>query len=523
MTDSPDDVHPDAAPSQPIRQDAAPATGSGSPDYLDSGEASTLAADASAPPRARSGRRRGLIAGAVAAVALIGGGVAYGVGQLSGGGTQPDEVVPASALAFVSVDLDPSAGQKVDALRFARKFPELKSRIGSGDDLRKMLFDAISDSSEVKGSWKDVEPWLGSRAAVAVLPASDELDEPVPVVVLAVTDEGKAKASLPTVMPKASCEISEGFAVCAQDGKVAKAAVADAAKKPLADDSSYAHDVEALGDHGILSAWVDLGRVKDAAPDLLGGMGGVAGSLAGASAADLQGRYVAAVRFDGPNLELAGHAEGVDLPALKGEADIASLPQDTLVALGIGDAGAAVTSAWQRLDDTASALGAGLDDQVSAIESTYGITLPDDLVKAVGDQLTVAVGKGSTPQVAVRVTGSQDSVERLLAAVEQASGSAVATAKSGDATVIATDDAYAKAVADGKGLGGSDRFKDAVANADGAQTALFVDIAGLVSTYGDQLGMDAKARDEIKPLSALGLAVHQDGKTMDFSVRLSTR
>ena len=539
MTDSTDGVHPDDAPShptsaatgQPVHTPASSVGEGPGVEYLDSrdGVVADHASDTSGQPSggsARPGRRRALVAAAVLAVGLVGGGVAYGVGQLSGGGTQPDERVPASALAIVSLDLDPSAGQKVDALRFARKFPKVKARIGSGDDLRKMLFDAVSDSSDVTASWKDVEPWLGDRAAVAVLPAADELDEPVPVVVLAVKDEDKARVGLRTAMPTASCEISDGFAVCAKEAAAAKQAVADAARKSLSDDSTYAGDMKTLGDHGILAAWADLSRVKKAAPDLLSGMGAMGSSLAGATG-DLKGRYVAAVRFDGPHLELAGRVEGAGLPKLSGSADVGDLPKDTLLALGVGNADTVVSSAWQRLRTAASGMGAAetFDAQVSTLSSTYGISLPDDLVSAVGDQLTLAVGPGAGPQVAVRMTGSKDSIDRLLSGVKQASGSMldVATATSGHATVLATDARYATAVAQGKGLADTDRFRDAVADADGAQGVLYVDLAGLVSAYGDQLALDAGGTEELKPLSALGVTVHQDGAALDYRVRLATR
>jgi hypothetical protein len=309
-----------------------------------------------------------------------------------------------------------------------------------------------------------------------------------------------------------------------------KAAVAAAAKRSLADDAAYVRDMKDVGDRGVLSAWVDLGRVADAAPDALSGMGGLAGSLAGATTSDLKGRYVAAVRFDGPNLELAGRVQGVAFPSLRGSADVGSLPADTVVALGLGDAGTAVQSVWDRLREAAAAMGGAdsFDEQVSTLASTYGVRVPDDLVSAVGDRLTVAVGPGSTPKVAVRVTGSRQSISTLLRAAEQASGTpvALATVPSGDDTVISTDESYARAVAQsaaGGGLGGTDRFADAVAEPDGAAGVLFVDVAGMVSAYAEQLGVDARTLERIKPLSALGVSVRQDGEALDYRLRLVTR
>jgi len=256
---------------------------------------------------------------------------------VTAGDPQPDAMVPSSALAMVSVDLDPSAGQKIDALRFARAFPELKARIGGGEDLRKVVFDAVSGPAGFTGSWQDVEPWLGERAAVAVLPAADELDDPVPVVVLAVTDEGKARAGLRTAVPAASCQVADSFAVCARDPATVTRAMADAAEKSLAEDGTYADDLGSLGDHGIVAAWANLDRVSAAAPDLLSGLRGVGGSLAGAGE-QLKGRYVAALRFDGPHVELAGRVEGAGLPRVGGSTDVGTLPADTLVKLRPGRA-----------------------------------------------------------------------------------------------------------------------------------------------------------------------------------------
>src|SRR5689334_5001292 len=185
MTQPPDGAQPPHDPSQdgwqpptapqpvpldqPSSQPAGPAAGQpfGSPEVLDVGGASTVV-----PPSGSvsgqgsgSGTRRGLVIGAgVLAVALVGGGVAVAASKLGGGGAQPDEAVPASAVAFFGVDLDPSSGQKLDALRFARKFPDARDSLKS-DDPRQGLFEALKKDGSVQGSWAtDVEPWLGDRA-----------------------------------------------------------------------------------------------------------------------------------------------------------------------------------------------------------------------------------------------------------------------------------------------------------------------------------------------------------------------
>ena len=86
-----------------------------------------------------------VVGGVVALVAALIGGITYGAASLSGGGTQPEDALPAGAIAFAKVDLDPAAGQKVDAIRFLRKFPSLRDRLAEDADLRKVLFDAVAE------------------------------------------------------------------------------------------------------------------------------------------------------------------------------------------------------------------------------------------------------------------------------------------------------------------------------------------------------------------------------------------
>src|SRR4051812_13888404 len=70
-----------------------------------------------------SGRRWALIAGGTATVVAFGAVGAWGVTQFLGGGPAPATAVPADALAYVAVDLDPSGGQKLAAYETLKKFP----------------------------------------------------------------------------------------------------------------------------------------------------------------------------------------------------------------------------------------------------------------------------------------------------------------------------------------------------------------------------------------------------------------
>src|SRR3954451_2220506 len=103
----------------------------------------------------------------VLAVVVAGGGAIVVYRTLSGGGPQPDKYAPASTFAFAKVDLDPSAGQKIAAYRFAHKFPSsVTKKTKSIDDMRdhvlQMLFKD-SDNPQIDYD-HDVKPWLGARA-----------------------------------------------------------------------------------------------------------------------------------------------------------------------------------------------------------------------------------------------------------------------------------------------------------------------------------------------------------------------
>src|SRR5690349_8754610 len=80
------------------------------------------------PPSPRAGRARmvALVGGLLGIVGVATLGAAYAYQRVGGGGPQPESVMPSTVAAFVKVDLDPSGSQKLDAIRFALKFPQDK-------------------------------------------------------------------------------------------------------------------------------------------------------------------------------------------------------------------------------------------------------------------------------------------------------------------------------------------------------------------------------------------------------------
>src|SRR3954452_11165472 len=221
--------------------------------------------------RAGGGARRALVATAAVAVVAAAGAGAYAVAQLMSGGESPATAVPATAVAYASLDLDPSAAQKIEAFKILRKFPAIKKEIGGTDDLRKTIVEQIRKEHDCKGlSYADdIEPWIGNRIAVAAVP--DGKKPAVPLVVLQVTDEAQAKKGVRALTscghdaPSGVSFVGD-YLLLADTQKQADAMAADATHAPLADSEDFTTAMDGVGDPGIISMYVS----KDAPQALAG-------------------------------------------------------------------------------------------------------------------------------------------------------------------------------------------------------------------------------------------------------------
>jgi hypothetical protein len=113
--------------------------------WADGGAAPTGAVPAPTeqPRRSRTGRKVAI--GAAAAGVVLLGGAGYAVAAyLSGGGPQPEEVLPADTIGVVKLDLDPAAGQKAAVASLMGKFPALD---GAGD-IKQSAVDGLLDLTD---------------------------------------------------------------------------------------------------------------------------------------------------------------------------------------------------------------------------------------------------------------------------------------------------------------------------------------------------------------------------------------
>ena len=214
-----------------------------------------------AAPEQRPRSRRALALGTVGAlaVAAVGVGTWAAVQYVAGGGDQPTTALPATTLAVVSLDLDPSFGQKVEALEVLRKFPSLKGKgAGGGDaDARRFAWNALDLGCE-DTTFDDVAPWLGDRAAVAGVPHDGRMKV---VFVLEVTDHEKARAGAADLDcagagKKPGVAFVGDYMLLTEKQAAADAVATAAGKASLAESSSYRAWVDRAGGPGVLTAFV---------------------------------------------------------------------------------------------------------------------------------------------------------------------------------------------------------------------------------------------------------------------------
>jgi Protein of unknown function (DUF3352) len=495
-------------------------------ELLSHGGGATVVPDAGATP-SRNRRRRLVTVGAVAALVVATGLGAVAVGAaLGGGGAQPESVVPANAVFYAELDLDPAAGQKVDAYRFLRKFPALKDAF-TADGGYGPAFAKIFDASGVDYA-RDVQPWLGKRFAVALVPGGS--GGPRLMAVVQTTDDDLARADLDRLvrakgLDGVSVAVSGGYVVLAgtvdptapvsgSDGDLAAELLAQAKTADLAGAPAYAAAVQPYGD-AVATVWSDADGLSKALGSLYTGLGRPGATKAAASPT---GQTVAVLRFDGDTLEVLGQTTGSQL-ALKsgGVPAVATLPDSTLVAVGANDLGTLLADAygpvWQQLGSLA--LGR------APVGPHSDVPGPKNWPTLFGDQTLLAVGGGSSqPDIGARVVGGSDTVKAVLDAVRSAGLGSATVGRSEDGVVVASSKSWLDALVSGGSFGESATFQEAVPDWAEAGLVGFADIDGLVGQYGQEIS--AQDRANLTPLHAVGFSVGSQDGTTSFRLRLLT-
>ena len=347
-------------------------------------------------------------------------------------GNEPDtntvaKFLPANALGFVSVAIDPSTDQKANLFSMSRHLPEgvqAKDVDGVKD---KLITDLLEDSDLDYEA--DVKPWLGAEAAVAVLPSPNATHIPIVVAALKTKDEKKTEDALKKAGLEANTyRFMDDYVFLVSKDQVAEnegakaldavASVVDDGADKLADAARYKGSLEALHGEHIVLGWVDTpgavaeGRAAyeankeeaDSSIEDFGALGGL-GSILGSGnssddatvddtfdelqkAADKTGTSAFEVYIDDRQIVMESATE----KAAPKEGDTSDrtimngLPGDTIFAFDTANTGKGLNALLDYIDKTAAESGnadSGVDNTAPSLR---------DLAGAIGNEGVLAVG-----------------------------------------------------------------------------------------------------------------------------------
>jgi hypothetical protein len=528
------------------------------------GESSSLDGDASAPSAtpgaSRTGAsrfRRRIVVGVLAAVVLllVPGGV-FAWRALDGGGPQPHDVLPANAIGYFRIDLDPSASQKIDAFRFLRKFPALTDAIGGldeDDDLRERVIDSVVPALECDIDFaSDIKPWIGDRLGGAILPSSDEAGAPGFALALQVRDHDASETAMRKIQdcgeggPEAfGWAYLNGYLIITDTRDNAQRYVASAQKSSLGDKAQFNDAMDLLGDPGIASVWASSADLAKTMGDLFAlsapyGQETASSQLFGMNdlSSDTYGDIAFALRFNDSFAEIASVVTGDKIQALDGGVK-ADVPDTTTVLLGLKGGNAAVDQAWDHLNsEYPSAL-----DEFKRTADEIGISLPEDLQTALGESLLLAFDghdmqldnssefEGiSSLQLGLKVVTDGDAARDVWEKVQKSAADekealdGLPVDFTDDGYVIATNDGYLSKLLEHGNLAESDVYRTAIPDAEDADDVFFINVDPVEDDVLDLLreqGVGDNELESLRALGALGFSVHVHDGYVESALRIT--
>jgi len=552
-----------------VSSNTPPNPAAGDPEYLASDSAGG-ASNASG-----SGRKLGVLGGAavgVAAVIGLGGWGAYAL--LAGGGSQPSEVIPASAVGYLSLDLDPSAAQKIEALQILKKFPGIEKEldIGDRDDLRRWVFEMMQDDGvcENLDYGDDVEPWIGDRVAVAAVPGDE--DEVTPLVALQVTDQDAAATGVEALADCSEADEADfGYAftgdyvLLTESTSLAESSAGEAERAPLADDAKFQEWTDAVGDSGIVTMYASAeapGYLMGLQNDFMGGTDDVAFESDVAAESELRATtgdldeqmkemykdfdgMAGVVRFeDGAvEMEFAGKGVPTGFPGTGGESEsgVTTLPASTGAALSM-----TLSEGWltKYLDQMSSMFGAGgldLEEGLAELERETGLAVPEDVETLLGDSVALAVdadinfeavSQSQDPSelpAGIKVHGDPDQILPIVDKIKASIGpeaDLLVVESDEDSVAFGFDKDYVGTLVGEGELGDEGSFQNVVPNADDATSVFYLNFDagdGWAAQFADFVGGgDPEVMDNLEPLDAVGMSSWVDDEVQHGLLRLTT-
>ncbi|MEJ7629784.1 MAG: DUF3352 domain-containing protein [Nocardioidaceae bacterium] len=470
-------------------------------------------------------------------------------------GPQASEALPANAVFYAGLDLDPTASQKISALRFLNHFPAFRENAGLTDanaDVREALVGQAIDGLHCPGVdyAHDVRPWLGERFGVAVMPAGAQGPTPVAVAVQ-VSDDDAARTGVEALnacddavsggLPGESSALGisfvNGYLLLAETQSQADAYARSADAHPLADDPDFMADLDSLGDLGVVTLWADIVGLVDA----------YGSGLTDAGQLDVLtstvGRVAATVRFASDHVEVASSIYG-DTPAVDHDDNpIVSLPDTTVFAMSESGGDQRVATAWKKSIARARSGNPAIDRQISQFAARSGLSLPADLETLLGHNVLLALDKQGLSAQALsaddlsvlnfgaRFTNDPAKLgalyDKLVDLIRTETGSDIPFVRRDleDGIAVATNDAYAARLGSLDGnLGDSDDFTSVVDDGAGKEFVMFLNFDAIkdqVMQAMEDGGVEQAVLENLRPLKAFGITAEVDGHYQHVTMRLS--
>ncbi len=308
-------------------------------------------------------------------VALVIGATAVAFAALSGGSSLSTLAgwAPVDTYAYGEVRLDLPGDQKQAVADLLSHFPGFADESSLDSKVSQALDRIITDASQGRASYSEIQPWLGDAAAVALHGTLDPSTKTAQALVaVSITDATKARAFITSHDPGAATETSEPYGgvqltvrqlrdgtkeayailptvVLAGDEASVKEAIDSKGTSGFADVPNVKAAVAAIDGTPLGFAYIDLRRVVEtslaASP--------AASALVGTSFLDRVPPWVAMTaraRSDGIQVD-------VTEPAVQGMSDTANrtstlasrLPATTVAAFEVRDLGARLRAALDQL------------------------------------------------------------------------------------------------------------------------------------------------------------------------------
>ncbi|MGH2687956.1 MAG: DUF3352 domain-containing protein [Actinomycetota bacterium] len=501
--------------------------------------------------------------------------LAAGCGRKDEAGSGAASLVPANALAFVSVSLDPANDQKRNLQGVLAKFPELDSEEEFSGQVDALLTGLFEGSGLAYA--EDIKAWLGKEVAFVVLPPKDQGEgaEPLLALLIETTDTEAAQAALDKGAREGEFEsgdykiVGNHVVFLGQDRTADRAAALAAIesqaagdKAPLAETDAFRNVVDKVHSPRLALGWWNA----EATFGLLGESFAIPGFDQIIEDAEGQG--------GGGNFAFALYAEPDQL-ALEGVTDATGkasefsgvprltrgLPADTLGAITAFGVGSQVSEGLRGVAETDADVAQEIKGFLDQMKLATGLDLEQDVLSWMNGEAVIAAGKVGPlgiPDIGILVEPTdrakaeagflkiKDAAERTLGvplatgdlegttsyaipeAIEE--GLQPAMGLLADRFILASSPEYLKTLARSAspGFGGTSEYREIAGSGDEPVSAqVVVRLAAVREAIVAALPPDAKATYEaevrpwVEPLRTLLMRAFPDdgGK---FEMRITT-